>query len=48
MNLLPLIDNIHIKGMFFQIFDIGSRFDFITKKTGNSLLFFSRHLFFIL
>ena len=43
---LQVVDNIHMKGTMSQIIDIGSRFDFITKK-GNLLLFFSWHLFFI-
>ena len=32
MTFFPVVDNIHVQGTVSQIIDIGSRFDFITKK----------------
>ena len=45
LNVLPVVDDIHMKGTVSQIIDIGSRFDFITK---NGKLFFFFFLAFIL
>ena len=39
MTFLPVVDNIHMKGSVSQIINIGSRFDFITKKRKLVVIF---------
>ena len=44
---LPFIENIHMEGTMFQIFDIGSGLDFITKNGKLVCFFLSDILHFI-